>query len=140
MICTWAFFPHLCGTWRLRQSCGQKYPTQGRVLPSQGRDTVKVPLPPDPNVADSEDEMHSLLICPMTFPIKREVFSSYSNSEIRSMSIADLTTTSCTDATSIAHNIQIGKLTNSILDTYKAYTSYYETQDFHNNTGSCVLL
>ena len=82
-----------------------------------------------------EDEMHALTTCPLTYPIKKCILGS---ANPFSHKIDELTTS--TDGSAKCHNLLVGRLTHAILEAYKAHTTYYKTQEYHNATGKCVLL
>ena len=82
-----------------------------------------------------ESELHALVHCPLYDSVKN-----------RSAIFANFGTPS--DCQNLFSNpngnpnnlMLVGEIVHNILDINCSYTTYYYSQDFHNNTGDCVML
>lgn len=81
-----------------------------------------------------EDELHTLLYCPLYLAIKsRAPFT-----DLKDISnISDLFMDSEKKSRKF---MLVGELIHRILELNQHFTTYYCSQDFHNNTGGCVII
>ena len=78
-----------------------------------------------------ENEIHVLTVCPLYNWCRK-----FYPENISLESIKDLFCGPKTDG----GLKKFGNLTNSILEANKHFLKYYQTQDFHTNTGACKIL
>ena len=128
---------HRASVTRMRISAHNLYVERGRYvrppIPRESRWCVYCFMQNNEKLI--EDETHVLLVCPLYQSIKERLLGS---NHIVPLTIECMFLSSeSPNASKIAI---LGKLIHAILETNQNYTKYYSSQDFHNNTGHCVLL
>ena len=81
-----------------------------------------------------EDEIHVLAHCPLYKVFKNRDLLTH---KYTADGISSLFRTSDNNPNNLA---LIGEVIHNIMDLNQCYTNYYNSQDFHSNTGVCVML
>ena len=122
---------------RMRISSHNLYIERGRYvnppIPRESRWCVYCYLQNNEKIV--ENEIHALFDCPLYQSIKEHVFGTQPTYplEIENMF-------KCPDKLDTSQILLVGKFIHGILETNQNFTKYYKSQDFHSNTGQCVLL
>ena len=131
---------HRAGITRIRISAHHLYVERGRytspLTPRESRWCVYCKL--NKNETFIEDEAHVLLDCPLYQSIRLHFFGNQVPLKLDNL----FPSSTCSNKSNTSKIAKVGEYIHSILEANQNYTQYYnsDSQDFHNNTGHCVLL
>ena len=120
---------------RYRISCHNLYVERGRyenpLVPRVERWCVYCNL--TLKIKAIEDEAHVLIDCPLYSSIKHK-------HDFLPSSVSELADMLANENLATSKFVSIVRTIYEILSVNEKYTQYYKSQDFHTNTGKCILL